>query len=120
MAKQGVGRKESPVDFGGEIEPLTSKARIRKVLEQLECSDKGLTTAQAEERQQQYGRNELPSHEESLILKFFTYFWNPLSWLMEVAIILAVVLQVRFSRLSPFERSKKKIVSPKTSCIVTL
>jgi H+-transporting ATPase len=94
MAAAGT-RKISPVDFGGELEPLTSKERIRKVLGQLDCDDKGLSKDESETRLAQYGRNELPSHEESLILKFFSYFWNPLSWTMEVAIILAVILAVR-------------------------
>lgn len=67
---------------------------------QLECGDKGLTTQKATELLGEYGTNTLPTSEPHLLLKFASYFWNPLSWTMEVAVILSVILAVRNSRFS--------------------
>ena len=44
------------------------------------------------ERLQEYGPNKLPEHNRSAILQFLGYLWNPLSWAMEAAAIIAIVL----------------------------
>ena len=44
------------------------------------------------ERLKEYGPNKLPEHSRSPILQFLGYLWNPLSWAMEAAAIIAIVL----------------------------
>ncbi|KAG0468909.1 hypothetical protein HPP92_018237 [Vanilla planifolia] len=65
---------------------------IEEVFEQLRCGREGLTTAAAQERLSIFGPNKLEEKEESKILKFLGFMWNPLSWVMEAAAIMAIAL----------------------------
>jgi H+-transporting ATPase len=65
---------------------------IAKELKELECTEDGLTTDSIQERVEKYGRNELSQEKENPILQFFKSLWNPLSWTMEVAAIVSIVL----------------------------
>ncbi len=55
--------------------------------------DKGLTQAEAEKRLSQYGPNELAEKKENPLLKFLSYFWGPIPWMIEVAAILSAVVR---------------------------
>ena len=41
----------------------------------------------------QYGPNELEEKKINPFLKFLTYFWGPIPWMIEVAVILSAVVQ---------------------------
>ncbi len=60
-----------------------------KLLELLKTEKEGLTTAEAEQRCKVYGPNTLVEKKESPILKFFSYFWGPIPWMIEAAAILS-------------------------------
>ncbi|MGD8874975.1 MAG: plasma-membrane proton-efflux P-type ATPase [Gammaproteobacteria bacterium] len=53
----------------------------------------GLTRAEAEQRLQQYGHNELAEHEEPLWHRVLRRFWGPIPWMIEVAAILSAMVQ---------------------------
>ncbi|KAL9262541.1 Plasma membrane ATPase 4-like protein [Drosera capensis] len=65
---------------------------IEEVFEQLKCSREGLTSTEGENRLQIFGFNKLEEKKESKILKFLGFMWNPLSWVMEMAAIMAIAL----------------------------
>uniref|UniRef100_A0A0A0LUF4 Cation-transporting P-type ATPase N-terminal domain-containing protein n=1 Tax=Cucumis sativus TaxID=3659 RepID=A0A0A0LUF4_CUCSA len=65
---------------------------IEEVFDNLRCSKEGLTTAAAEERLVIFGHNKLEEKKESKVLKFLGFMWNPLSWVMEAAAIMAIAL----------------------------
>ncbi|XP_071674802.1 plasma membrane ATPase 1-like isoform X2 [Lolium perenne] len=65
---------------------------IDEVFENLRCSHEGLTSEQAQQRLQIFGPNKLEEKEESKFLKFLGFMWNPLSWVMEAAAIMAIAL----------------------------
>ncbi|KAJ4824637.1 ATPase 11, plasma membrane-type [Turnera subulata] len=65
---------------------------IEEVFENLRCSREGLTTQAAEERLAIFGHNKLEEKKESKFLKFLGFMWNPLSWVMEAAAIMAIAL----------------------------
>ncbi|KAJ8444219.1 hypothetical protein Cgig2_028100 [Carnegiea gigantea] len=65
---------------------------IEEVFEQLKCSREGLTAAEGENRIQIFGPNKLEEKKESKFLKFLGFMWNPLSWVMEAAAIMAIAL----------------------------
>ncbi len=52
----------------------------------------GLTEDEATKRLAEYGPNKLPESTRNPILVFLGYMWNPLSWAMEVAAIIAIAL----------------------------
>ncbi|XP_021899224.1 ATPase 8, plasma membrane-type [Carica papaya] len=65
---------------------------VDEVFEQLKCTREGLTSAEGEKRLQIFGPNKLEEKKENKVLKFLGFMWNPLSWVMESAAIMAIVL----------------------------
>ncbi|KAK3013627.1 hypothetical protein RJ639_010253 [Escallonia herrerae] len=65
---------------------------IEEVFENLRCSREGLTSEAAQERLEIFGHNKLEEKKESKFLKFLGFMWNPLSWVMEAAAIMAIAL----------------------------
>ncbi|KZV29616.1 ATPase 8, plasma membrane-type [Dorcoceras hygrometricum] len=65
---------------------------IEEVFTQLKCTREGLTSEEGEKRLQIFGYNKLEEKKESKLLKFLGFMWNPLSWVMESAAIMAIVL----------------------------
>ncbi|KAK4773972.1 hypothetical protein SAY87_028991 [Trapa incisa] len=65
---------------------------VDEVFEQLKCSREGLSTEESQKRLQIFGPNKLEEKKESKLLKFLGFMWNPLSWVMECAAIMAIAL----------------------------
>ncbi|XP_022133234.1 plasma membrane ATPase 4-like [Momordica charantia] len=65
---------------------------INEVFDKLKCSREGLTSEEGASRLQVFGPNKLEEKKESKVLKFLGFMWNPLSWVMEAAAIMAIVL----------------------------
>ncbi|XP_006658357.1 plasma membrane ATPase 1-like [Oryza brachyantha] len=65
---------------------------LEEVFEHLRCNREGLTSANAEQRLNLFGPNRLEEKKESKFLKFLGFMWNPLSWVMEAAAIMAIAL----------------------------
>jgi H+-transporting ATPase len=59
----------------------------------LGSSPDGLTQAEAQKRLTQYGPNEIEEKKTNPLLKFLTYFWGPIPWMIEVAVILSGVVR---------------------------
>ncbi len=59
----------------------------------LGSSPDGLSQAEAQKRLTQYGPNEIEEKETNPLLKFLTYFWGPIPWMIEAAVILSAVAQ---------------------------
>jgi magnesium-transporting ATPase (P-type) len=57
----------------------------------LGSSPDGLSQAEAQKRLTQYGPNEIEEKKTNAFLKFLTYFWGPIPWMIEVAVILSAV-----------------------------
>jgi H+-transporting ATPase len=53
----------------------------------------GLSQAEAERRLAQYGYNEIPEKKTNPFLKFLTYFWGPIPWMIEAALVLSALVQ---------------------------
>ena len=65
---------------------------LPEVERKLEYSPNGLTQAEAEKRLTQYGPNEIVEKKENSVLKFLSYFWGPIPWMIEAAVILSGVI----------------------------
>ena len=66
---------------------------MAEVEKKLGSSPDGLTDAEAKKRLTQYGPNELVEEKTNLLLKFLSYFWGPIPWMIEVAVILSGVVR---------------------------
>ena len=57
----------------------------------LGSSPEGLTQDEAQKRLSQYGPNEIDEKKTNQFLKFLSYFWGPIPWMIEAAVILSAV-----------------------------
>ncbi|WP_186629902.1 plasma-membrane proton-efflux P-type ATPase [Rhodococcus sp. BP22] len=62
---------------------------LATVKTQLGYSPDGLSIADAAKRLVQYGPNEIAEHRTNPLLKFLSYFWGPIPWMIEIAVILS-------------------------------
>ncbi len=63
------------------------------LFKKLSSDKRGISSSDAQKRLQEYGPNEIFEKKENPIIKFLKYFWGPMPWLIEVAIILSAVIQ---------------------------
>jgi H+-transporting ATPase len=75
----------SKPDLDDELRSLP----LAEVAKHLGSSPDGLSQAEAQKRLTQYGPNEIEEEKTSAFLKFLTYFWGPIPWMIEVAVILS-------------------------------
>ncbi len=80
----------TPSTSGGDDLTSLSLADLER---RLATSAQGLTQAEAESRLVQYGPNELVEKQQSVLLQLLTYFWGPIPWMIEVAVVLSGVLR---------------------------
>lgn len=66
---------------------------MSEVEKQLGSSKDGLTHLDAKKRLTQYGPNELQEKKVNPFLKFLTYFWGPIPWMIEIAMILSAIVR---------------------------
>ena len=66
---------------------------LAEVEKRLGFSADGLTQEEAKKRLIQYGANELEEKKANPLLKLLTYFWGPIPWMIEAAVILSAVLE---------------------------
>jgi len=59
----------------------------------LSSSPDGLSQTEAASRLTRDGPNEIEDKKENLILKFLSYFWGPIPWMIEAAVILSGVVR---------------------------
>ncbi len=83
-------RPRSPVSKPDADDDLKSLP-MREVEEKLGASTNGLSEAEARKRLKQYGPNEIAEKKTNELLKFLSYFWGPIPWMIEAAVILSAV-----------------------------
>jgi len=69
------------------------KANIDELLRRLSAGREGLSSSEAEERLVRYGPNEIQEKKTNPLLKFLRYFWGPIPWMIEAAVIMSAVIQ---------------------------
>ena len=69
------------------------KANIDQLLSKLSVGPDGLSSSEAEKRFEQYGPNEIQEKKVNPLKKFLSYFWGPIPWMIEAAVIMSAVIQ---------------------------
>ena len=69
------------------------EAHIDELLKKLSANQKGLSSSEAEKRLQQYGPNEIQEKKANPLKKFLGYFWGPIPFMIEAAVIMSAVIQ---------------------------
>jgi H+-transporting ATPase len=84
--KSKIDTKSAPKD---DLKTLP----MAEVEKKLNSSPDGLTDVEAKKRLVQYGPNEIAEKKTNLLLKFLSYFWGPIPWMIEIAVILSGVVR---------------------------
>src|SRR5580700_1041798 len=66
---------------------------LSEVEKKLATTPDGLSQAEAQKRLIQYGPNEIEEKKTNLFLKFLSYFWGPIPWMIEIAVILSGIVR---------------------------
>jgi H+-transporting ATPase len=66
---------------------------MAEVEKKLNSSPEGLTDVEVKKRLAQYGPNEIAEKKSNLLFKFLSYFWGPIPWMIEAAVILSGVVR---------------------------
>jgi H+-transporting ATPase len=74
-------------------QPDSKSLSLEELKKKLGSSRNGLSQAEAHERLAQYGPNEIEGKRTNPLLKFLSYFWGPIPWMIEVAAILSAVVR---------------------------
>ena len=87
-------RNRKAVNIPSDEESLDfTKIGLEDALKQLGTSLEGLSADDVHQRLQKYGPNALAEKKVSPILQFLSYFWGPIPWMIEVALVLSAIVQ---------------------------
>ncbi|MGC1545953.1 MAG: plasma-membrane proton-efflux P-type ATPase [Candidatus Acidiferrales bacterium] len=86
---KAVSKPDAKPDPKNDLKTLP----MPEVEKKLTSSPKGLTQAEAQKRLAQYGPNEIAEKKANVFLKFLSYFWGPIPWMIEAAVILSGVVR---------------------------
>ncbi|WP_297519128.1 plasma-membrane proton-efflux P-type ATPase [Thermococcus sp.] len=79
-----------------DLQGIAQKAKhmsVEDVLKYLNVDPKrGLSEEEAKRRLREVGPNEIPEKKVSPIVKFLSYFWGPIPWMIEIAAILSAIV----------------------------
>jgi H+-transporting ATPase len=71
-----------------ELKELSVKESFKK----FSSDENGLSGSSIEDRIKEYGYNEIAEKKVNPIIKFLSYFWGPIPWMIEVAAILSAII----------------------------
>ena len=72
---------------------ILSPSPCRSCRRSLGSTPDGLSQVEAQKRLTQYGPNEIAEKKTNQFLKFLSYFWGPIPWMIEAAVILSGVVR---------------------------
>ena len=87
--KPNAGKPESKPAPKDDLKSLPMPELQKK----LGSTAEGLSQAEAEKRLAQYGPNEIAEKKTNELLKFLSYFWGPIPWMIEAAVILSGIVR---------------------------
>jgi len=65
---------------------------VDELMAKLSSSGDGLTSAEADDRLNRFGYNEIAEKKKSPLLKLFGYFWGPIPWMIEAAAVISALI----------------------------
>ena len=91
--KPTAGESKAPPPSKPDPKEELKTLPMPELEKRLASSPNGLTQAEATKRLTQYGPNEITEKKTNALLKFLSYLWGPIPWMIEVAVILSGVVQ---------------------------
>jgi len=93
MIGTGAGPAGAKGGAAPDVKDDLKSLPVPEVEKRLSSSPDGLSQAEAENRLARYGPNEIAEKKDNPLLKLLTYFWGPIPWMIEAAVILSGVLR---------------------------
>jgi H+-transporting ATPase len=84
-----MAEQKKPADSREELTSIPLPALMKR----LETTSEGITQEEAKRRLSQYGYNEIPEKKTNPLIKFLGYFWGPIPWMIEAAVILSALVR---------------------------
>ena len=81
-------QKFPPQPDGDQVRSLAKDA----LLHYLKCDESGLSSQDAQARLEFYGPNTIREKRKSPLLKFLSFFWGPIAWMIEAAAVLSAIV----------------------------
>jgi len=93
-APEALHHKGAAQTAGSKPDPnqALKSMSMADLVAKLGSSPEGLTQAEAQKRLIQHGPNELEEKKTNEVLKFLGYFWGPIPWMIEAAVILLLLV----------------------------
>src|ERR1700741_988609 len=90
----GLASKAPTSTLQNEPRPPTElkTTSLQSVESALGFSAEGLSSCEVQTRLAKYGYNELSEEKTNVLLKFLSYFWGPIPWMIEVAAVLSAIV----------------------------
>ena len=88
-----MGSNANKPDVKTEAKEDLKSLPMPELEKKLASSPEGLSQAEAQKRLTQYGPNEIEEKKTNPFLKFLSYFWGPIPWMIEIAVILSGVVR---------------------------
>jgi H+-transporting ATPase len=92
-APDAASGKSAPQPDAPDAKDDLKTLPLAEVEKRLECSLEGLSQVEAGKRLLKYGANEIKEEKQNAILKFLSYFWGPIPWMIEIAVVLSGVVR---------------------------
>ena len=87
-------KRRAAVDAGNKSAKRQFKdLNMEELKQRLGYASKGLNQEEVQKRLTQYGPNEIEEKKTNPFLKFLPYFWGPIPWMIEVAVILSALVR---------------------------
>ena len=86
-------KPEAKVEAKPEVKNDLKSLPMAELQKKLGTTPAGLSEAEAQKRLTQYGPNEITVKKTNELLKFLSYFWGPIPWMIEAAVILSGVVR---------------------------
>ncbi|HML04294.1 MAG TPA: plasma-membrane proton-efflux P-type ATPase, partial [Methanobacterium sp.] len=64
-----------------------------ELIKKLSSKDTGLSQDESQKRLKEYGFNEISEEKVSPLRKLFNFFWGPIPWMIEAALIISLLIQ---------------------------
>jgi H+-transporting ATPase len=98
LQRTGPKTESETASLSGAGEPKSTNGNradlsLEALEDRLESSADGLSQAEAKQRLADTGYNELAEKETNPLFKFLSYFWGPIPWMIEVAVILSALVR---------------------------
>jgi H+-transporting ATPase len=86
-------KPEAKLEAKPEAKDDLKSLPMPELQKKLGATPAGLSGAEAQKRLTQYGPNEITVKKTNEVLKFLSYFWGPIPWMIEAAVILSGVVR---------------------------